>query len=277
MINWVDLILNLAALLLWLNWRAGKVDPLGRRTPATLVGTLRRAEPSQIQRWQMPLILGGIIFLRAVLYWLIGSALGWVGTLNFGVISPAFRCSWFGPTLCFSFLSFLLVLGIFYSWMILLSLLEGPKPIHDFVRLQLGRVDDWPRGVKACLPFVVTAVSWWLVSWMLVGLRIIPPPVTALWRVEESLIIAAQSYLIWKFPAALLLVLHLLNSYIYFGRYPVWNYADKTAQKLLQPLKGIPMRIGKVDFAPVLGIVLVFLIAEPAGRGLQWLYNRLSS
>jgi uncharacterized protein YggT (Ycf19 family) len=277
MINWVDLILNLAALLLWLNWRAGKVDPLGRRTPATLVGTLRRAEPSRIQRWQMPLMLGGILFLRAVLYWLIGSGLGWVGTLNLGVISPTFRCSWFGPILLFSFLSFTLVLGVFYSWLILLSLLEGPKPIHGFVRMQLGGVDDWPRGVKICLPFVVTAVSWWLVSGALVWMRIIPPPVTALWRVEESLIIAAQAYLIWKFPAALLLVLHLLNSYIYFGRYPVWNYADVTAQVLLRPFKSIPTRLGKVDFAPVMGIVMVFLISEPAGHGLKLLYKRLAS
>lgn len=275
--NWVDLILNLAALLLWLNWRAGKIDPLGKRTPATLIGTLRRAEPSRIQRWQMPLILSGFIFLRAALYWLIGSATGWVGVLNLGVISPVFRSSWFGSILLFSFLSFMLTLGIFYSWLLFLSLLKGPKPIRDFVRLQLGRIDDWPPIVKVCLPLVVTAVSWWLVSGVLVWLRVIPAPVTALWKIEESLIIAVQSYLIWKFPAALLLVLHLLNSYIYFGRHPIWNYADATAQTLLSPLKKIPMRLGKVDFAPVVGIALLFLITQFAGHGLGYLYKRLSS
>ena len=41
----IDFILNLAGLLLWLNWRALRFDPLGKRTPATLIGTLRRAEP----------------------------------------------------------------------------------------------------------------------------------------------------------------------------------------------------------------------------------------
>ena len=39
----IDFILNLAGLLLWLNWRAAKADPLGKPAPATLIGTLRRA------------------------------------------------------------------------------------------------------------------------------------------------------------------------------------------------------------------------------------------
>ena len=64
--NWVDFILNIAGLLLWLNWRAGKGDPLGKRTPATLVGTLRRAEPLRMQWWHLPLVLGAFLFLRAV-------------------------------------------------------------------------------------------------------------------------------------------------------------------------------------------------------------------
>lgn len=277
MMNWVDLILNLAGLLLWLNWRAGKVDPLGKRMPATLAGTLRRAEPLRIQRWHLPIVLGVLLFLRAVLYWLIGPALSWSGTLDLGVISPTFRSNWFGPMVFFSFLSFALTLGIFYSWLLLFSLLRGPKPIQDFVRLQLGRIDDWSPGIKLFLPLVVTTVAWWLASWVLVGLHIIPPPVSVLWRVEESLIIAAQSYLIWKFPVAALLVLYLLNSYIYFGRHPLWNYCEVTSQTMLRPLRKIPLRLGKVDFAPVVAIALAFLITGFAGRALQFLYRRLSS
>jgi uncharacterized protein YggT (Ycf19 family) len=88
-------------------------------------------------------------------------------------------------------------------------------------------------------------------------------------------VIASQSYLIWKFPIAALLVLHLLNSYIYFGRHPIWNYADATAQTLLSPLRKIPLKIGKVDFAPVIGIALCFFVAELAGRGIGLLYRRL--
>jgi uncharacterized protein YggT (Ycf19 family) len=155
--------------------------------------------------------------------------------------------------------------------------LRGPKPVHDFVRLQLGQIDDWPSGIKLFLPLVVTAISWWLVSWVLARFQIIPAPISEAWRMEVSFIIALQSYLIWNFPLAAILVLHLLNSYIYFGRHPVWNYADVTAQKLLRPLKQIPLRLGKVDFAPVVGIALVFFVSEFTGRGLGILYQRFSA
>lgn len=279
MINWVDLILNIAGLLLWLNWRAGNVDPLRKRTPATLVGTLRRAEPARMQRWHVPAILGGLVFFRAVFYWLIGSGLGWVGSLNLGVTSLSFRSDqyghdWFWRILLFSILSFALSLGIMYSWLLLLSLLKGPKPIHDFVRMQLGRIDSWGGGIRFILPFVVTAVVWWLASWMLAWLHIVPQPVSELRRLEEAAIIGMEGYLIWKFPIAMLLALHLLNSYIYFGRHPVWDYVDATARALLRPLRKIPLRIGRVDFAPVAGIAIVFLVAEFAEPGLRALYER---
>ena len=37
----------------------------------------------------------------------------------------------------------------------------------------------------------------------------------------------------------------------------------------------VPLRLGKVDFAPVVGVALVFLVAELAGRGLVLLYGKL--
>ncbi len=83
----IDFILNLAGLLLWLNWRSLRFDPLGQRTPVTLIGTLRRAEPRRLRRWHLPAALGGLLLLRAVFYWQIGSGVGWAaGKLNLGVI-----------------------------------------------------------------------------------------------------------------------------------------------------------------------------------------------
>jgi uncharacterized protein YggT (Ycf19 family) len=83
------------------------------------------------------------------------------------------------------------------------------------------------------------------------------------------------SYLVWKFLIGALLVLHLLGSYIYFGKNPFWKYVDATAETLLKPLSKIPLRTGKADFGPVVGIALTFLIAELAGNGLSWIYARL--
>jgi uncharacterized protein YggT (Ycf19 family) len=273
----IDFILNLAGLLLWLNWRSIRFDPLGKRTPATLVGTLQRAEPSRLRRWHLPAILGGLLLLRALFYWQIGSASKpvWAGTLDLNIIAPSFFSNSLGRMLLFSIFSFGLTLGVFYLWLLLLSILEGPEPIRRLVRMPLGGIDSWPRWMKLFLPLTVMALSWWLASWVLEWSGIGTHPVSAARRIEESLIIGLGSYLSWKYVAGVLLALHLLNSYIYFGRHPFWSYVNAEARTLLWPLRAVPLRVGKVDFAPVMGIVLVFLFAKLAERGLFALYLRL--
>ena len=269
----VDFILNLAGLLLWLNWRTVRFDPLAKRLPATLMGTLRSAAPKASPRWHLFAFLAGLLTLRAAVYrWL---APFWIGRLDFGLVSPSFRSDWFGGMLAFSVLSFGLMLGVFYLELICLSLLAGPDPIQKLVKICLGRVDGWSRGVKILLPPAVVAALWWGLSWVLGWLQICPPPVSMAQRIEQSLLIGLGSYLAWKIPLGILLTLHLLNSYIYFGRQPFWKYVSATAQTLLSPLKKLPLRIGKLDLAPVLALVLLFLAAELLSRSLNFLYLRL--
>lgn len=270
---YVDFILNLAGLLLWLNWRSIRFDPLAKRAPATLMGTLRPASPKNDRRWHLLAILAGLLFFRAAFYrWILPF---WVGKLDLGVVVPPFRSDHFGGMLFFSFLSFGLVLGIFYVGLLLLSLLRGPDPIHRLVKIPLGRVDDWPVWAKILLPLVATSVLWWSLTWLLSWLQICPPMVSMAQRIEQSLVIGLASYLVWKFPLGAILVLNLLNSYIYFGKHPFWNFVNVTAQKIMQPLRKIPLRAGKVDFAPVVALVLLFFTAELAGHGLNRLYIRL--
>ena len=143
---------------------------------------------------------------------------------------------------------------------------------------------------------------WWLASWPLAWLQVIPTPFSPAHRAEEALVIGLGSYLAWKYVAGALLALHLLNSVIYFGKHPFWNYINTTGQTLLQPVRHIgvalgraglrllpgssPRRAGKVNFSPALkltltllldvaGIALVFLLAELAGRRLVTLYGKL--
>ena len=274
----VDFILNLAGLLLWLNWRSNRFDPLVRRLPATLMGTLRPAAPKKLRRWHLLAFIAALLLLRALIYWWIGSQTNWSGKLNLGVVVLWFsnnsHWSGFCHMTLFSFFSFGLVLGIFYVGLLPLSLLAGPMPVHGLVKIPLGRVDGWPRWAKIILPFVATGILWWLTSWLLGRLQILPP-VSPAGRFQQSLVLGAGSYLLWQFPLGALLLLHLLNSYIYFGKHPFWKYVSATAQTLLQPLQKIPLRLGRVDFAPVLALALLFFVAELAARGLNLLYARL--
>lgn len=276
----VNFILNLAGLLLWLNWRAEKADPVGKRKPATLIGTLRRAD-SKSRNWQLPSLITGLIFLRAIFYWQIGSAARWSGKLDLGAIVLSFpiptdKFSSLGETVLFSVSSFALTLASFYLCLLLLSILNGPEPFRIFVRMQLGGIDRWPLPAKLFLPFIAISIVWWMASRVFAWLQIIPQPVSEMARIGESTVVGLQSYLAWQYVAVTLLVLYLLNSYIYFGKSPFWNFVNAEAQMLLTPLKKIPLHAGKADFAPVVEIALVFLIARFAARALVFLYARLS-
>jgi uncharacterized protein YggT (Ycf19 family) len=275
----VDFILNLAGLLLWLNWRAEKTDPVGKRKPATLIGTLKRAD-AKSRNWQLPSLIAGLVFLRAIFYWLIGSSARWSGKLDlnavilwFPIPNDSFQS--LGKEILFSISSFALMLAIFYLSLLLLSILDGPEPFRAVLRLQLGNLDRWPRWKKLFLPFAAVTILWWLASWLFAWLQIIPPPATELNRAGEAAVVGLGSYLAWEFIIIALLILHLLNSYIYFGRHPFWNFINAEAQTLLSPLRKIPLRFAKINFAPLIGIALVIFISIEAGKFLAWLYGKI--
>jgi len=269
----IDFILNLAGLLLWLNWRARPRDASRLAPPATLVGTLRRADRPKLRSWQFPAILTALLVGRALIYWQIGPAVNWTGTLELGVISVKFRSDYFWRMLLFSGLSFGMTFTVFLFWLLLLSLLQprstDAQTFHGFIRANLGTLDGWPRAAKLLLPFLITAVSWWTLSWGLEYFKIVPPIASAAHRFEQAFVIGLGSYLVWKYLVAAVLGLHLLNSYIYFGRQPFWSYVTAIAQQLLRPMSALPLRLGRLDFAPVIAMVLVLFLAQAIESGVN--------
>jgi uncharacterized protein YggT (Ycf19 family) len=277
----INFILNLAGVLLWLNWRSFRFDPLVKTSPATLAGTLKRADPRRLKGWHFLAGLGALLFLRALLYWQIGSAVDWTPNLHLDVIDRAipFRSDTWWLMLLFSGLSFGITLGLFYLWLLLLALVNGRRaeadPLQKLVRLQLGRVDRWPWPVKALLPLLITLLLWYLLSLLFSRLSLIPPISSNTLRLEQAIVIGLGSYLSWKYLIGGLLALYLVGSYVYLGNQPLWNFVAMTGGNLLIPLRRVPLRLGKVDFAPLVGIAVVFLAAELAERGLNLLYNNL--
>ena len=281
----IDLILNLAGLLLWISWRDVPFDPMTRTKPATLPGTLRRAEPTRVRPWHFLIALVLLLLARAIFYWLIGPALEWTAGIKLGAISISFRSDHFSRMLLFSFASFAHSFMIFYLWLLLLSLLNPRSTEADscqrFVRIQLGKIHSWPWLVKLLLPFFAALVIWLLAGYFLGLWGIVPAAQSWLHRAEQGGVLGLGTYFIWKYAIAAVLGLHLLNTYVYLGNHPLWHFVNVAANRLLLPLKSIPLRIGKVDFAPVVGIALVFVLAEFAENGvhgkygLTWLFSQL--
>jgi uncharacterized protein YggT (Ycf19 family) len=276
----LDFILNLVGLLLWFNWRAARFDPLSKFTPATLAGTLRRAEKTSFQHWHLPLALLGLLLLRAPLYSTFGSALNWTGKLDIAAISIPFRTNvspYFltsvRPMLLYSFYSFGVTLAVFLLWVLFLSALKSKAPESDslrqLLRLHLGRVEGWPRGLKLLLPLLAITPVWWLASWPLTHWDILPAPATLMQRLEQSLLVGGGGYLAWKHLIVGVLGLYFVSSYVFFGKQPFWQHLELVARQLLAPLRLLPLRFGKIDLAPLVGIALVILFAHVAEHGIK--------
>ena len=275
----IDLILNLAGLLLWLNCRSLSFDPLAKTLPITLVGTLRRAEPPRVRGWHLLMALIGLLLGRALLYWQIGPAVNWTPKLPLGAIAISFRSDYLSRMLLFSALSFAVTLAVFYLCLLLLSMLNGRSregdPFQRLMRLHLGRIDNWPWPAKLLLPLVLAALLWLLFSPVLTHWKIIPSALSARHRIEQAIVIGFGAYLPWRYVIGALLALCLISSYVYLGNHWFWNFIGSTGRNLLVPLRWLPLRLGKIDFAPIVGIALVFIAGEFAEHGLTRLYERL--
>lgn len=272
----INSILNVAALLLWLGWRDMMAGALLQNSRTPLARTLRRAGPSEWTRWKYLGALAALILLRAVAYWWIGAAVNWTPHLRVGVIVLPFRNELLGSMVLFSLSSFGIALAVFYLALLLLSLVN--RDVSDaempqkFVRAHLGRIERLPFAVKLLLPVIVTTVFWLALGPLLSYWEMIPRTALVGVRLRQGLLIGVSLCLAWKYVIAGVLLVHFLNSHIYFGNHPLWSFVNLTSRRMLAPLRWLPLQLGRMDFAPVAGIVLVFLLAEVLEHWLPKIY-----
>jgi uncharacterized protein YggT (Ycf19 family) len=274
----IDFILNIAGLLLWLNWRAIPFA-VPVRPGRSLASTLRPTDPPTPRAYY----LAGLIVLlavRAVVYWQLGAQLEWSPRIPLGPVTVWFRSDLLGRMFLFSFFSFGATLGFFYLCLLLLSWINvqtaDPDPAQRIVRAHLGWLDRWPAALKLLLPLVFMALVWCGLHPLLVNLRIVPAELNSRWLVfAQGVVIGLAAYLVLKFFLIAIFALHLLNSYVYLGEFPLWSFVNTTARDLLRPIKWIPLQAGKIDFAPAFAIVVVLLCAQLTQQALAQLYQKL--
>jgi uncharacterized protein YggT (Ycf19 family) len=260
----IDQILNLACVLLWLNWRSHQSDPLSLAAPVTLAGTLRPAETRRFKGWRFLAAVLLLLFFRSVIYWQIGPGAEWTPKINLMFVALAFRSDNFLLCLLYSTLSFGRALLVLYVWLLAVALINrgraDPGPVQKLVRQQLGPVAGWPWVLQMLLPFVVIAVIWLGLNPLLLKFNITSRP-HSLWHLlEQGLLVGAGMVFSLKYLIPLLLVLHLLLTYVYLGSSPIWEFISGTARNLLTPLNWLPLKLGKLDLAPLIGIVLAVVL-----------------
>jgi uncharacterized protein YggT (Ycf19 family) len=272
----IDFILNIVGLLLWLNWRAAAA-PVRARPGTSLVATLRPAGPPRPDYYYwagLPVLL----VARDLFYWQAGGPVHWSPGLSLGPTTLVFRSDLASRMLLFSILSFALTLGVFYLWLLFLSWVNeevsDANPVQHLIRTWLGRLERWPETVKLLSPLAVAVLAWCLLNLWLARIHMVPP--NSLGRLlAQGMVLGMNGYLTLEYLVIALLVLYLINSYVYLGEFALWSFIDTTARGLLRPLRIIPLRVGKIDLTPVVAIILVAVFAGMAQRGLNHLYQKL--
>jgi uncharacterized protein YggT (Ycf19 family) len=257
----IDFILNLAGILVWLSWRSLRFDPLIKSAPATLVGTLRRAEPRRLKGWRHLAGLAALLLLRALLYWQLGPEAGWTPKLNFFFVVLAFRSDLLIPTLVFSLLSFARLLIICYFWLLVLAIINrrnsDPDPVQRMVRLHVGLAARWPWPVQLLSTLFMVTALWVCLHPLLVQLEIAGRVRSFLHLAEQGLLVATALVFSLQYLLPLFLLLHLVASYVYLGSSPLLEFISATARNILAPLRRFPFSIGRLDFTPLIGTILI--------------------
>ena len=277
--NLLDQILNLAALLLWLSWRSARLLPRTKSSALSLASTLKKAEPHTPIRVFYLCSLMGLLIIRSVAYWHLGQRVNWTPALNLVAITLPFRSDHFFLMLFYSWLSFGLVLALFYAWLLLISVVNrtvpDSEPLQKLLRLHLGWLERWPWAIKLSLPMVSAFLAWCSLNPIFVKLGMIPSPLSHVHLLQQAAVLGLSSVLCWKILLLSVLLLHLLNSYVYLSNSSLLSFASTTARNLLRALDWLPLRAGRLDFSPVAGVALVLFTAKWATYWLPKLYLRL--
>lgn len=262
----IDLILNFTGLLFWLTWRSGRFDPLVRTSVSSLAGTLRPAEKRKFRGWPSLLGLAGLLLGRAVLYWQLGAPAMWNPKLPLYFVVLAFRCDDFLPALVFSLLSFLRVFVVFYFWLLALCLVNrsyaDADPVQRLLRLHLGRLARWNRLLQLAIIPLAVLVAWAALHPLLARVGVLGSSRSVAVILEQGLLVSLGLILTLKYLLPFFLFLYFLSSYVFLGNNPVWEFVSHTARSLLTPLRRLPLQIGRLDLAPLVGILLLLAVLE---------------
>ncbi len=276
----VDAILNLACLLLWLNWCSARLGSWPAAPPLSLAGTLRRAESRPAQnRWLLLMALAALLAGRGWFYHQVGPGLDWSASISLPGVTLFFRSDRLDRIELYSFLSFGGWWFVFYAWLLLLSVVNraAPEanPILRAIHRHLGRVGRLPPPARLALPAVAAGLLWLLLHPLLAHLGIVPDTVTGRTLGLQALVIGASGWLAWKSLLIGLLLIHLVNSHVYLGDGPFWQFVAITGNRLLAPLRRLPLRFGRLDLAPVAGLIVVTLATRVLEKTLTKLFQNL--
>lgn len=273
----LDTLLNLAALLLWLSWRGiGTEQASG--PPGTLLANLRPAQRGRPGRHGYLFGLIGLLLGRAVFYRQFGPAFEWHPSWSPGAVSVVFRSDHFLRMLASSLLGFFWMMFGVWSSACLVAALHRPPNDKDAltreIRRQLGWVALLPAPVLLVLPSLMLTLAWMVLGWVAAYIGLVPALHGVRHLFQQAGVVGLGAVLIWRWLLTFVLILYFVNSYVFFGASPVWDFIHNTGARLCRPLS--LLRLGRLHLAPLVWLIVVWLAVAILDGGLPPLGFRAS-
>jgi hypothetical protein len=272
----VDLLLNVAALIMWVSWR-GIRGTEAAGTAGTILGNLRAAGVERPSRWPYLAWLVGLLLFRAILYRQMGPNLAWHPGWSHGAATLVFRSDSFPRMLAFSGLGFLSTLLFWYTGLAGILALHRPPMDRDGITRALRRQAPWLANLPGWLLLMLVAaaagVSWLAIGSMAARHGLVPPLRGERHLLQQALVVAAGQWCVLRWWIAVLLVLHFVHLYVHLGNQAVWEFVQNTGQKLSRPFAFL--RVGHLDAAPLVALVVYWTLLTWIGHGLPGLRKTL--
>jgi uncharacterized protein YggT (Ycf19 family) len=218
----------------------------------------------RVKRGHFLIALAALLFGRAFFYWQVGPAVNWTPKLDLFFVVLTFRGAFFLPSLLFSLLSFLRAFLVCYFWLLTLAAINrsvsSSDPIQKMISLQLGLLARWPWLAQIAASILTVAVLWIIFHPAMVYAGVTTRAQSNLHLVEQGLLVGVGILLSLKYFLPAFLGVHLVASYVFLGKSPLWDFVGLTARNIVAPLNRLPLRAGRVDLAPIIVIVLTLLL-----------------
>jgi len=274
----LNLLLDLVALVLFLSGLG-----VGSRMPAhragTLLSNLKLAESNRGRRWPLFAVLAAVLLLRPWFYSTVAEVSGWVPAWDPVPATVPFRPDFPSRLLAFSLVSFAWTLLQFLAWIFFAAALaratREPSAWNRFFHEMLGPFSRMPAVLMVLLPPIGGALFWMAVAPVFQSLGILPPIRSWQHLALQAGLVGLGVWVTGCWMLCGLLVLRLVNTYVYLGTHPFWDFIHQVGGVLLRPVAWIPARIGKLDLTALVAAVMVGAAARAGELGLTHLYLHL--
>lgn len=276
-------ILNFAALLLWINARNGWA--MSHRAGFPSFGSSNQNQHGWGKTGGGLFLLALVLLGQPLLYRQFGPEMDWSPKLEWGIgfdpsavagerftaISVVFRSDWFKMDLLFSFVHFFKWLLTYYAALIFFSIFTPrttrQSAASQFLRNQLGFLYSRTSRSQLVVLTLSSVVFYALVSLLFSHFGLMPENSPARFLLANAIVPTLLMYRTWALIAMGLVAFSLLSNYVYFGGNPTWTTVEETSRVLLAPLRKRSWIWRRIDFAPfaslaILGLLLHFSSAQ---------------